>query len=243
MAAPASAVERVLRSQPAPASVSLQLSRGPLLPGAYAWLSTVLLPVLSLNGGWLVRTLAWASMATLVIAELPLLKRFRSFRGLTCAAFLAGCLTTWILLAEQLRAAPIDAIQAAVGGVGWVLFALSVQSDPLVPESDASRVQPVAGSRRRRFSPSLDVAFLMLVLAGLLPLFLAWRVERAMHAALAQVVACAAALAGLSLAGSLVDAVALRRTFTQPRARWADSWPTFVVLALLLVVGLVLKLF
>jgi hypothetical protein len=243
MAAPATAVERELRSQSTPASVSLQLSRGPLLPGAYAWLSTVLLPVQSLNGAWPVRTLAWASVVTLLLAELPLMNRFRSLRGVACVAFIAGCLTTWILLAEQLRAVPVDAIQAAVGGIGWVLFALSVQSDPRVPESDLSRLQPVASSRRRRFSPSLDVAFLVLVLAGLLPLFLAWRVERAMHAALAQVVACAAALAGLSLAGSLVDAAALRRNFSQTRARWADSWSTLAMLALLLVAGLVLKLF
>jgi hypothetical protein len=223
--------------------MALPLLRGPLLPGAYAWLSTVLLPVLSLNGSWPVRAVAWASVVTLLIAELPRLNQWRPLRALACGTFVTGCLATWILLAEQLRAAMFDATQAAVGGIGWVLFALSVQTDPAAPLSDASRLRPVADGRPGRFSPTLDLTFLLLVVMGLLPLLLAWRVERLVHAALAQVVAGAAALAGLSLAGSLVDAVALRRGFTQARARWADSWATFFMLALLLVVGLVLKLF
>lgn len=222
---------------------SFLLSRGPLLPGAYAWLSTVLLPVQSLNGGLLVQSLAWAAGVTLLLGELPVLNRFRVLHGFCLGVFVAGCVATWIALADQMRAAPLDPIQAAAGGVGWVLFALSMPSHPVVPEPEASRLLPPSGNRQRRFSPALNVAFLVVVVAGLIPLLLAWRVERTAHAALAQVVACASVLAGLSLAGSLVDAAALRRRLAAPRMRLAGSWSTFALLALLLVVGLVLKLF
>jgi hypothetical protein len=237
MSAPAPSVDR------GAAPPALALSRGPLLPGAYAWLSTVLLPVWSLSGGPLVQTLAWGSAFALLLGELPVMSRFRGLRGVGAGTFVAGCLTTWILLAEQLRAAPIDAIQAAVGGIGWVLFALSVQSNTVETEPDAKRLFPVDSNRRRRFPPLLDFAFLTLVVAGLLSLLFAWRVERAVHAALAQVIACAAVLCGLALAGSVVDSVALRRGLGRGSARLAASWSTFAILALLLVVGLVLKLF
>lgn len=243
MSAPRSGVERDPRMQAASGSSSFQLSRGPLLAGVYAWLSTVLLPVWSLSGGLLVQTLAWGSAAALLLAELPALNRIRRLREVSIGTFLVGCLATWILLADQLRAAPIDATQAAVGGIGWVLFALSVQNNPFEAEPDASRLFPVESHRRRRFPPLLDFAFLALVVAGLLSLLLAWRVERTVHAALAQVIACAAALCGLSLAGTVVDSVALRRGLGQGSVRLAASWSTFAVLALLLVVGLVLKLF
>lgn len=241
MSALAPSVERGAQSPKA--LPSFPVSRGPLLPGAYAWLSTVLLPVQSLNGGLLVQSLAWASGVALLIGQLPVLSRFRLLHGLSLGVFVAGCVATWIALADQMRVAPLDPIQAAAGGIGWVLFALSMPSQPLVPEAEASRLVPTSGNRQRRFSPALNVAFLVVVVAGLLPLLLAWRVERTAHAALAQVVACASVLAGLSLAGSLVDAAALRRRLAQPRMRLADSWSTFALLALLLVVGLVLKLF
>jgi hypothetical protein len=237
MSAPAPSVDR------GTAPSALAVSRGPLLPGAYAWLSTVLLPVWFASGGPLVQALAWGSALALVLGELATLSRVRWLRGVGAGTFVAGCLATWILLAEQLRAAPIDATQAAVGGIGWVLFALSVQSSALETEPDARRLFPVESNRRRRFPPLLDFAFLALVVAGLLPLLIAWRVERTVHAALAQVIACGAALCGLSLAGSVVDSVALRRGLGRGSARLAASWSTFAILVLLLVVGLVFKLF
>jgi hypothetical protein len=213
-----------------------------LLPGLYAWLSTVLVPVSSLSGGPVVQSVAWASGAALLVGGLPIAGRFSWLRWLGLAAFVTGAMTTWLLMADQLRASPSDAIQAALGGIGWLLFAVSVQSDSIVPEPKRSSVLVERG-RGRSFSAAWNLMFVLLASAGLVPLLLAWRVERAPHAVLAQIVACAAALTGLSLAGAAVEAMALRRNLVNTRGRLGDSWWTLLLVALLLVAGLVLKLF
>jgi hypothetical protein len=201
------------------------------------------MPVLSLSGGTTAQLLAWGSGAMLLLSVLPALKHFASLGTWCLGAFVAGSLSTWWVLAEQLRAAPVDSVQAALGGVGWALFAVSAQSDAIAIEPERSAALPVAQRHRRSRPPVLDALFLALVVGGGVPAFLAWRVDRTAHAVLAQLIACAAALAALSLAGVAVDTLALERWSTGSRARLAESWPTLALLALLLVVGLVLKLF
>ena len=166
-----------------------------LLPGLYAWLLTVELPVLARGVRASARLTALAALAALVAALIVGGRRAPLGRALGIYAFLGLVVLTWVLLGSDFSPLHLDRVRTALGTLGWVLYAFSWgRLRPAPPDVEAT-IAPgallVARSRLHRHSVPI------VVFAGLSALVfegLAFRVDRPEHAVLAHATAGACAL-------------------------------------------------
>jgi len=175
-----------------------------LLPGLYAWAATVLYPA-SLRGvGMLARWSAALALLPLLVGialgkSRPLLSRSLSLHG-----FLAACALTWILLGDLLAVDHLDPLRAALGAIGWVLFAFAwgASREPeLIPEDDPRALPGEPLAPRGTLPAGATAVLTVAVMGALVPLLFAWRVTRPSHALLAHAAAVAAAV-GLVSSGA-----------------------------------------
>lgn len=189
-----------------------------LLPGVYAWASTVLYPVTLRGAGAAARVSAGAALASLVAGSLLNTRSAELGRGFGLHGFVGASAATWVLLSGLVGVDRLEPMKAALGGIGWVLFAFgwgALRKPTSVPEDDP-HVLPGEPLRPRGSLPTGAVLVLAAAVAGAVPpVFFAWRVTRADHALFAQAVAILCSI-GLVSTGA---EVAVRR------GRWAPVEP------------------
>jgi hypothetical protein len=190
-----------------------ELSRAPnvLLSGVYAWAVTVLYPTLGRGPGALARIACGTALVALVIGVVIGSRRSSTLgRAIGLHGFVACCALTWILLGSYLSVERIEPLRAALGGVGWVLFAFgwgSPREHANIPEDDPRALPGEPLTPRGRLPAGSGVLLSIATAGAAVPLLLAWRVARTPHALLAHAAAVAAAIALVSAAAE----VAVRR--------------------------------
>ena len=174
-----------------------------LLPGVYAWLLTVELPVLVRGVSAWPRLTALVALAALLVGVLVLARRRRLAQLLGIHAFVACSLLTWALLGSDRSPVHLDRVRTALGALGWALYAFGWgRLRGSLGAQDAAEViagQPLV-ARTHLHPRSLPVAGLCIV-AALVFEALAFRVDRPEHAVLAHALAAACAVLVLSTGG------------------------------------------
>jgi hypothetical protein len=181
-----------------------ELIRAPnvLLSGVYAWTVTVLYPAMSRGPGLLARITCGAAVVMLAVGVLIGSRRAGSAgRYVGLHGFVACCALTWVLLGPYVAVDRLEPLRAALGGVGWVLFAFSwgtPREVANVPEDDPRALPGEPLAPRGKLPRGSGAVLAVAVAAAAVPLALAWRVARTPHALLAHAVAVAAAIALVS---------------------------------------------
>ncbi|HEX4336378.1 MAG TPA: hypothetical protein VH062_10725 [Polyangiaceae bacterium] len=211
-----------------------------LLPGMYAWAATVLYPS-SLHGASTpARIVAGVALATLLVGVAVSRRRPSLGRALALHGFVVLCVLAWLLLGSIIAVDRLEPIKAALGALGWVLFAFGwggSREPEHVPEDDP-RALPGDPLAPRGKLPDGAVVVLSLAIAGAaLPLLLAWRVTRSAHALFAHAVAIGCAVALVS-AGADIAVRRGRWSAVEPQTRrLGQAAASLTILAIVIVVG------
>lgn len=183
----------------------------------YAWIATVLLPAFSQPAPVLARACALSALLALFVGVALLVRAPSWGRAVTLVGFVGLSAVTWVTLDEALRPDRMEPVRAALGGIGWMLFAFgwgAVRSPGDVPEQDPHVISAAPLEPRASHNWVGTLAFGLASGLALLVWALAFRVadERALvaHAA---ALACAVALVTV---GARVS-VELGRSHPQPR--------------------------
>jgi hypothetical protein len=217
-----------------------------IFSGGYAWLATVALPAATRGVGVAPRITAGAALASLLVGAWLSPRAPRLGRALGILAFVGLCTLSWLLMAPNIEPARLDRLRAALGGVGWLLFALawgSIRDFGAVPEQDPHVLAGTRLAPRARL-PLTAWAALGFGVAGALALpLLAWRVTEPGHALLAHAVALGCALALLACAAAVSVQHGTARPLPGPGARIERAGRLLAALTLALAIGFVWLLF
>ncbi|MBX3184680.1 MAG: hypothetical protein KIT72_05290 [Polyangiaceae bacterium] len=215
-----------------------------LVPGLYAWLVTVAMPAAHREAGWLPRVFAGLALIALVGGPLISAQNEQLGRRVGVFGFLGASLVTWIGLDAVLEVGRVDPLRAALGSVGWALFAFgwgSVREVGAVPEQDP---HVLSGELLvARSVPPRGAAWILgLGMVGAVGLVvLAWRVDRPIHALLGHAVALVAAIAVVTVAAHIGALQGTPRRAAPARARLDRGARWLVLAALLLGFGAMLR--
>jgi hypothetical protein len=173
-----------------------------VVPGLYAWLATVLTPVLPRGASLSARCFAAAALAALVGAFVLSTRRPRLARVLGVYGFVASCFGVWACLGPLLRTDQLDAVRGALGAIGFLLHALAWGAVQREPDREAADNLVPGTPLSPRHKP-IRVASVVLgvgIGVGLVPVALAFAVERQSASLLAHSAAlgCAVLLVGAS---------------------------------------------
>ncbi|HEX3596660.1 MAG TPA: hypothetical protein VHU80_16230 [Polyangiaceae bacterium] len=211
-----------------------------LLPGMYAWAATVLYPA-SLHGASLpARLISGVAVAALLLGVAVARRNPSLGRALGLHGFVMLCVFSWLLLGSIIAVDRLEPTKAAVGALGWVLFAFGwggSREPEHVPEDDP-RALPGEPLAPRGKLPRGAVFVLSLAIAGAsLPLLFAWRVTRPAHALFAHAVAIGCAVALVSAGAD----IAVRRGKWSPvepqMRRLGNAAASLALLAVVVIVG------
>ncbi|HMJ13135.1 MAG TPA: hypothetical protein VK524_17060 [Polyangiaceae bacterium] len=212
-----------------------------LLPGLYAWVTTVAYPTTYRGAAASARITAFIALIALISGPLLVMERPRLARILGIHVFLGFSLVTWVLLGTLISVDRLEPVRSALGAVGWALFALgwgTVRRPGSVPEDDPHVLTGPPLSPRNRL-PTRAAVVLAISLAGVaLPLLLAWRVVRSEHALLAHAAALLSALIILNAGSSIALSQGASGGGLSVRQRVASITRPLALLTLLLLGGL-----
>jgi hypothetical protein len=211
-----------------------------LLPGLYAWLLTVELPALARGISLGPRLAAVAALMALILSVVAAARQLELARILGIYVFIGCSVLTWALIGSDLSAVHADRIRAALGMLGWVLYAFGWGRMRLpVPATDANLVpgSPLI-ARARLHRRSVPVVVFAVVLALVLEA-LAFRVDRAEHAVLGHATAAACALLVLAVGGRVALVQGVRVELSSGSTRLNAVAVRGAVLSVLFGVGLV----
>ncbi|MCA9633353.1 MAG: hypothetical protein KC766_37135 [Myxococcales bacterium] len=169
-----------------------------LVPGLYAWLVTVALPSAQREASALPKLSAFLALVCLIAGPIGALYRERPGRAVGVYGFVGFAVITWLLLGDLLTGAKLDPLRAALGSVGWALFAFgwgSVREVGAIPEQDPHAITGTPLTARSMLPNGAGVVMGLGLAGALVPIFLAWRVDRPLHALLGHAVAVVAAIA------------------------------------------------
>ncbi len=169
-----------------------------LLPGIYAWALTVAAPAHTPSAPSSASLAAWVAPWPLLLGTLLAPRWPRVARLLGINLFLGLCLLTWILAGRAISAERVEPVESALGGFGWVLFALgwgTAREPGRVPEEDPRVLPGTALASRGALPRGSRFLLAFALVAALVPLGHAWISHRAAHALLGQGVALLAAIA------------------------------------------------
>lgn len=212
-----------------------------LLPGLYAWVTTVAYPASHRGAPWPARAAALSALVLLAFGPVLAFSRPVLGRAVGVLGFVGLCLVTWVILGPQLSVERLEPVRASLGGVGWVLFGLGWGAPRRlggIPEDDPHALPGAPLPPRHRLPSGALVVFGVSLLAAVALPFFAWRVTHAEDALLAQ---CVALIGAIALVGAGAR-VALDRGKWKPlaaRARINAAARPLALAALLLALGFV----
>jgi hypothetical protein len=232
----------VMTDAPAPADLPQPLTERTrvLLPGIYAWLLTVALPVFAHGVHTMARLAAVLGLLALLATTLLDARHEALARVLGIYVFLGLAALTWALLGADFSPVHLDRLRTALGSLGWVLYAfgwgrLRAPDRPVKAASIAPGAPLVPRARLdRRAMPLVGAA----VVAALTFEALAFRVDRPEHAVLAHATATACALLVLGAGTRVALAQGLRTELPSGSTRLNAITVRGAVLAVLFGVGL-----
>ncbi len=214
-----------------------------LLSGLYAWFVTVAMPTYGARTEVLPKVSAACALVALIGGLLLASRAPRWGRAVTMGGFVGLSAVTWVLLGPVISPERLEPVRAALGGVGWVIFAFGwgvVREQGAVPENDPRVISSTPLEPKRSLPSGTYVVFAVSLLGAAAPWFLAWLVVRSDHALLAQAAALVCSVAMVA-AGTQV---AIRRGQQWIRPRPAErlnaASPALAALVILGMLGLVL---
>jgi hypothetical protein len=209
-----------------------------LVAGLYAWIATVFLTAFSQPTPFLARACALAALVALLVGVVLLVRLPVWGRAVTLVGFVGLSAATWVALDDALNLEHMEPVRAALGGIGWMLFAFgwgAVRRPGAVPEQDPHVVVAAPLEPRATLGWINTSAFVIAFAAGLSVWLLAFRVANEERALLAHAVALAAAVALISAGVRISISLGRDHPVARPAARLnAASTP----LAGLLVLGM-----
>jgi hypothetical protein len=212
-----------------------------LLPGLYAWMLTVGLPVMARGVRTGPRLTAAAALVALLLALSIVGQRLTVARVFGIYVFVLCSALTWALLGSDLSPAHLDRVRTALGTLGWVLYAFGWGRVRTLPEADRElQIAPGAPliPRSRLHARAVPIVAFA-VCAALVCEGLAFRVDRPEHAVLAHGAAVACALLVLSAGSRIALAQGTRVELASPAQRLNAVALRGALLALLFGLGLV----
>lgn len=213
-----------------------------LVAGLYAWVATVGLPALA-QPELMARACAAAALLALLVG-VALMRRFPLWgRFCTLIGFVGFSAVTWVALGDALSVGRLDPVRAALGGLGWMLFAFgwgAVRRLGSVPEKDPHVIVAEPLAPRASTSLGSTVVFVLAVLLGLAPWFLSWRVVDDGRALLAHAVAFACAVAMIAVGARVSIGLGQARVLPRPGARLNAASSSLAGLLVLGMLGLLL---
>lgn len=213
-----------------------------LFPGLYAWLLTVAQPATSAGVGAPARVLSLLSLVCLVLGPLFSFERPALSRAVGIYGFVAFSTLTWWQLGSVIAPDRLDPVRAALGAAGWLLYAFGwgrMRGRGHVPEDDPNVLEGAPLEARTRLPRAAWVVAIVSGVGGLLPVALAYRVERPDHAILAHALSLAAGAAVLSAGANLALNFGRPRAPRSPTSRLNSAAGALAALAVLAVAGLV----
>jgi len=213
-----------------------------LIPGLYAWLTTVAYPAGESQTSVGARASAYAALAALVLGAVLVPDQPRWARGFGVYGYVGLCLLSWALLGASIGVERVHPVRAACGGVGWALYAFSwgsarrgrVVSEPLAGEIPGRRLEP------RQSLPRGTSAVLGLgVLGALVPWLYAWRITHPARAMFAHGAALLCAVILTTAAAQIALDRGKKATRGRPRARIRSAAAPASAVAFLLAAGMV----
>ncbi len=189
-----------------------------VVPGLYGWLATVLTPALQRGASLSARSAAVVALLALAGSYALSGSRPRAARVLGVYVFVASCFAAWAFLGPLLRADQLDAVRGALGALGFLLHALAWGAAPRDPDAQPLDNLVPGAPLQPRHKPVRSGAYVLGlgIAVSLLPLGLAFGVERPGPALLAHVLALGC---GVLVVGASAD-VALRVGKTHQAAPW-----------------------
>lgn len=187
-----------------------------LLPGLYAWATTVAVPVSAARAPALARATAIAALVALVLGPLLTPTRASLGRVLGIHVFIALSVTTWALLVRAALPLGSEPLLATFGALGWMLYAFGwgeLRSRRNIPEDDPRVLPGSPLAARSELGRGVGAVFALGLVGALLLVYLAFRVSRPAHAVMAHAIAL---VAGLFLVASAARVALDRVTRTLP---------------------------
>jgi len=211
-----------------------------LLPGMYAWAATVLYPA-SLHGAALAARVVAGGALLALVTGVAVARRYPALaRAFALHGFVMLCVFTWVLLGSIIAVDRLEPTKAALGGLGWLLFAFGwggSREPEHVPEDDP-RALPGEPLPPRGRLPDGSVLVLAAAIAfAALPLLFAWRVTRAAHALFAHAVAIGCAVAIVSAGGEIAVQRGKWAPVEPQTRRLGNAAASLTLLAVLIVIG------
>lgn len=217
-----------------------------LVAGLYAWIATVLLPAYSRPAPLLPRACALAALVALLLGVALLVRAPHWGRPVTLVGFVGLSAATWITLGDALDTGQMEPVRAALGGIGWMLFAFgwgAVRSPGSVPERDPHVI--VAAPLEPRSPPAWfhTLAFTLACGLALLVWVLPFRVADEERALLSHAAALAAAVALVAVGARVSVQLGQPRSELRPTARLNAASTALAGLLVLGMLGLLLWAF
>ncbi len=195
---------------------ALRALRGRLstvLPGVYAWLTTVALPSVQHEARAGARLSAFFALLALLAAPLFIDERPRLGRALGIYSFVGCSLLTWALLGAGFVQSQGDPLLSALGAIAFTLYALgwgSLRRRDAVPE-DAPNVIPGPPLRpRSRPQGSPPMVFGLISAAALVPICLAFRVVDPARALFGHAAATVGAIVSITVGARVAVSIGQR---------------------------------
>lgn len=209
-----------------------------LLPGLYAWATTLAVPVTLPRAPGTARVAAILSLAALVLGPLLFPARPLLGRIVGIHAFLALSVGTWSFLARAGLPLGGEPLHATFGALGWMLYAFGwgeLRGPGTIPEEDPRAVPGPPLPPRGELPRSVGVVFAFGIAGALSLVYLGFRITRPSHAVMGQAVAL---IAGLFLVGGAARVALERGPRPLPGQGERVSAAATVIALLLMLLGL-----
>jgi hypothetical protein len=212
-----------------------------LAPGLYAWLLTVVYPVLQSGVPFVSRALAFVAALALVAGVFLESERPAFGRALGVYGFVGGCLFAWAFAGPAIAVGSVDPVRSALGMLGWVIYAFGWgrSRGARVPEDSPNVLGGVPLAPRARLARAGLPLVALAIVAALVLEGLAFRVERSEPALFAHAVATACSLLLLGVGSRIALGLGARRELPSAAIRLNAMAPPLTALAVLLGLGLV----
>ena len=230
--APASPLPSVLRA--------LRDRASTVLPGLYAWLTTVALPSMQQRALGLTRVTAFLALVSVLAAPLFVTQRPLVARCLGIFSFLGFSLLTWVLLGAGLVQPPGDPLLSALGAVAFTLYALgwgSTRRRDAVPEDGPNVIPGPPLQPRNKPQRAAPVVFGVILISAFVPGFLAFRVAESERALLAHAAAVLAAIMTITVGARVALSVGQGKGLPPAAERLNSAAVPLALLALVFGLG------